>query len=39
MTCCAVPDSTHSGPDAFTGITPHVFADLHEVLSRLNGQS
>lgn len=36
MTCYAVPDSTHSGPDAFQDITPHVFADLHDVLRQLN---
>jgi sugar-phosphatase len=39
MTCYAVPDSTHSGPDAFADITPHVFASLHDVLGQLNGHS
>lgn len=36
MTCFAVPDLSHSTPEAFAGITPHVFADLHEVLKVLH---
>ena len=35
MTCYAVPDRSHSQPDAFAGITPYVFADLHKVRARL----
>ncbi len=35
MTCYAVPDRSHSQPDAFRGITPQVFADLHEVRASL----
>ncbi|MEQ8672070.1 MAG: HAD family phosphatase [Aggregatilineales bacterium] len=37
MTCYAVPDPTHSTPDKFEGITPHVFSSLHEVLAKLKG--
>jgi HAD superfamily hydrolase (TIGR01509 family) len=35
MTCYVVPDLSHSSPDVFDGITPHVFGDLHEVLDVL----
>lgn len=35
MVCCAVPDLTHSDPDAFAAITPHVASSLHEVLAAL----
>ncbi len=35
MTCYAVPDRSHSQPDAFTGITPQVFVDLHAVRASL----
>lgn len=35
MTCFAVPDKSHSTPEAFKGITPHVFNSLHDVLERL----
>ncbi len=35
MTCYAVPDRSHSQPDAFAGITPQVFADLHAVRASL----
>ena len=40
MTCYAVPDSSHSGPEDFEGITPHIFGSLHDVLAHLksNGQ-
>jgi sugar-phosphatase len=39
MTCFAVPDRSHSTPEAFADITPHVFTTLHEVLVRLkNGE-
>jgi len=34
MTCYAVPDF-HSATDKFKSITPHVFANLHEVLQNL----
>ncbi|MGB7342024.1 MAG: HAD family phosphatase [Phototrophicaceae bacterium] len=34
MTCYAVPDS-HSSPEKFEGITPHVFNTLDEVLAHL----
>lgn len=37
MTCFAVPDLSHSTPEAFAEITPHVFADLHGVLKVLQG--
>jgi mannitol-1-/sugar-/sorbitol-6-/2-deoxyglucose-6-phosphatase len=39
MLCYAVPDLTHTRAAAFDGITPHVFASLHEVLAhvRANG--
>ncbi len=37
MTCFAVPDPTHATPEAFAGITPHVFGSLHEVISHLKG--
>jgi HAD superfamily hydrolase (TIGR01509 family) len=39
MTCYAVPDPAHSGPEAFEGITPHVFANLHEVLETLKANT
>lgn len=39
MTCYAVPDTSHVQPDAFNGITPHVFGSLHEVVTRLKTQS
>jgi len=35
MTCYSVPDKSHSKPEAFKDITPHVFASLHEVLIKL----
>ena len=35
MTCYAVPDRSHSEPEAFAGITPHVFDSLHQVLEAL----
>ena len=35
MTCYAVPDRSHSQPDAFAGITRHVFVDLHDVRASL----
>lgn len=35
MTCYAVPDTSHSSPDKFAEITPHVFSDLHTVLTNL----
>lgn len=35
MTCYAVPDTTHSSPEAFAGITEHVFESLHDVLAAL----
>lgn len=35
MTCYAVPDTSHSKPEAFEGVTPHVFDNLHEVLAKL----
>lgn len=34
MTCYVVPDF-HSTPEKFAGITPHVFANLHDVLAHL----
>lgn len=34
MTCYAIPDF-HTKPEAFAGITPHIFASLHEVLAML----
>lgn len=34
MTCFVVPDY-HTNPQAFEGITPHVFPDLHAVLAHL----
>ncbi len=37
MTCFSVPDTSHSQPEAFTGITPHVLGNLHEALARLRG--
>ncbi|NWF70423.1 MAG: HAD family phosphatase [Chloroflexi bacterium] len=39
MTCYAVPDLSHTQPQAFAPITPHVFGDLHQVLAhmRANG--
>ena len=35
MTCYAVPDRSHSQPEALAEITPHVFTDLHAVRARL----
>lgn len=35
MTCFAVPDQSHSHPERFNGVTPHVFASLHDVLKTL----
>jgi HAD superfamily hydrolase (TIGR01509 family) len=35
MLCYAVPDLSHTRPEAFNGITPHVFTDLHQVLEHL----
>ena len=35
MVCYAVPDTTHSGLEAFDGVTPHVFHSLHDVLAVL----
>ncbi|PJF21100.1 MAG: hypothetical protein CUN56_12815, partial [Phototrophicales bacterium] len=35
MTCYAVPDKSHSTPQAFDGITPYVFDSLYDVLERL----
>ncbi|MFN8372144.1 MAG: HAD family phosphatase [Anaerolineae bacterium] len=35
MLCYAVPDATHSTAAAFTGITPHVFDNLHQVLEKV----
>lgn len=35
MVCYAVPDATHSGFDAFDGVTPHVFHSLYDVLDTL----
>jgi len=35
MTCYAVPDPSHSGSDAFVGITDNVFENLHAVLAHL----
>jgi HAD superfamily hydrolase (TIGR01509 family) len=35
MVCYAVPDPSHSGMDAFDGITPHVFDSLYSVLAIL----
>jgi HAD superfamily hydrolase (TIGR01509 family) len=37
MTCYAVPDASHSTPDKFAGITPHVFPDLGAVLRQITG--
>jgi beta-phosphoglucomutase-like phosphatase (HAD superfamily) len=37
MTCFAVPDRSHTGPEAFETITPYVFDDLHAVLKALRG--
>ena len=34
MTCYAIPDS-HSSPEKFTDITPHVFKTLDDVLAKL----
>ena len=38
MTCYAVPDLSHSSPEKFADITPHVFTNLHEVLALLKGE-
>lgn len=35
MVCYAVPDRSHSGRAAFSGITPHVFDSLHAVQDAL----
>ncbi len=35
MTCYAVPDLSHSTPDSFKHITPHVFKNLNDVLANL----
>jgi len=35
MTCYAVPDISHTRPEAFGDVTPHVFNTLHEVLESL----
>jgi HAD superfamily hydrolase (TIGR01509 family) len=35
MTCYVVPDLSHSKPEAFATITPHVFSSLNDVLSDL----
>lgn len=35
MTCFAVPDLSHSTPDSFKHITPHVFHNLNDVLAYL----
>ncbi len=35
MTCFAVPDRSHSSPDKFRDITPHIFDNLHQVLDLL----
>ena len=37
MTCLAVPDTTHVQPNAFEGITPYVFEDLHAALEKIRG--
>lgn len=37
MTCYAVPDRSHSSPEKFTHITPHIFESLHDVLATLKG--
>jgi HAD superfamily hydrolase (TIGR01509 family) len=35
MTCYAVPDLSHSTPESFKHITPHVFKNLNDVLADL----
>lgn len=35
MICYAIPDPTHSTAAAFFGITPHVYASLHDVVALL----
>jgi HAD superfamily hydrolase (TIGR01509 family) len=35
MTCFAVPDPHHAGPQDFAGITPHIFESLHSVIAAL----
>jgi mannitol-1-/sugar-/sorbitol-6-/2-deoxyglucose-6-phosphatase len=35
MTCYAVPDLAHTRIEAFEGITPHLFDNLHSVLRQL----
>lgn len=35
MVCCAIPDATHTHPDHFDGITPHLCDSLHDVLAAL----
>lgn len=35
MTCFVVPDLSHSKPEAFKHITPHVFNNLNDVLAHL----
>lgn len=37
MTCLSVPDLTHSKPEAFVDITPHVLPSLHEALAMIRG--
>ncbi|PJF40065.1 MAG: HAD family phosphatase [Chloroflexi bacterium] len=36
MTCFAVPDLSHTTPDKFNDVTPHVFNDLHEALAQIH---
>lgn len=36
MTCYAVPDTSHTSPAAFDGITPHVYCTLREVIADLS---
>jgi HAD superfamily hydrolase (TIGR01509 family) len=38
MICYAVPDPTHNSPADFEGVTPYVFASLHDVLKVLEPQ-
>ena len=35
MTCYAIPDRSHSSPEAFDGITEHIFANLYDVMKAL----
>ena len=39
MTTYAVPDASHSHPEALAAITPHVFHSLHEVLDLLRSRT